>query len=293
MKNKNLNDWDDFELFKSSENSSGAALYESYKSLKAHFDNLPKKELIDRGWISSKDDIFSLTDLFKDIYSDKASTLFRKSDSANLSLSSIWLSKVKSYAEAKVATGAIAEFTGLSKNELKELAQLSPNVNILVELPKLLAEKGVAIIYCRSLSGMKVDGAAFRLSSGKPVIGMSLRYPRLDYFWFTLMHELAHVSLHLDILENPILDDLNTDSESDIEISANRLAKQVFVDRRVWRNCEPKYDKSIDAITKFSERIGIHRSIVAGMLRKEFGNYASYSTIVNEYDVREIILDGN
>lgn len=293
MNNKNLNNWDDFELFKSSDNSSGASLYESYKSLKAHFENLPKKELIDRGWISSKNDISSLTDLFRDIHSDNASTLFRKSDSANLSLSSIWLSKVKSYAEAKVATGAISEFTGLSKNGLKELAQLSPNVNILVELPKLLAQKGIAVIYCRSLPGMKVDGAAFKLSSGNPVIGMSLRYPRLDYFWFTLMHELAHVSLHLDILNDPILDDLDTDSESDIEISANRLAKQSFIDRRVWRNCEPKYNKSIDAITKFSECIGIHRSIVAGMLRKESGNYASYSTIVNEYDVREIILDGN
>lgn len=293
MSNKHLRDWDDFELFKSSDNSSGVSLYESYKSLKAHFDNLPKRELIDRGWISSKNDISSLTDLFRDIHSNKASTLFRKSDSANLSLSSIWLSKVKSYAEVKVATGEISEFIGLSENELKELAQLSPSLNSLVELPKFLAAKGVVIIYCRSLPGMKVDGAAFRLSSGNPVIGLSLRYPRLDYFWFTLMHELAHVSLHLDILENPILDDLDTDSESDIEISANRLAKQSFVDRRVWRNCEPKYDKSIDAITNFSESIGIHRSIVAGMLRKEFGNYASYSTIVNEYDVREIILDGN
>lgn len=293
MNNKKLNDWDDFELFKSSDNSSGASLYESYKSLKAHFENLPKKELVERGWISSKDDISSLTDLFRDIHSDNANTLFRKSDSANLSLSSIWLSKVKSYAEAKVVTSAIPEFNGLSKTELKELAQLSPNVSILVELPRILAQKGIAVIYCRSLPGMKVDGAVFRLSSGNPAIGMSLRYPRLDYFWFTLMHELAHVSLHLDIIDNPILDDLDIDSESDIEISANRLAKQSFVDRRVWRNCEPKYDKSIDAITNFSESIGIHRSIVAGMLRKEFGNYASYSTVVNEYDVREIILDGN
>lgn len=293
MNNKSLNDWDDFELFKSSDNSSGASLYESYKSLKANFDNLPKKELIDRGWISSKNDIYSLTDLFRDIHSNKNNTLFRKSNSANLSLSSIWLSKVKSYAEVKVASGVISAFIGLSKNELKELAQMSPNLKFLVELPKILAAKGIVIIYCRSLPGMKVDGAVFRLSSGNPVVGMGLRYPRLDYFWFTLMHELAHISLHSDILENPILDDLDTDSESDIEISANRLAKHSFVDRRIWRNCEPKYDKSIDAITKFSESIGIHRSIVAGMLRKEFGNYSSYSEIVNEYDVREIILDGN
>lgn len=293
MNQKILNDWDDFELLKSSGHSSGFSLYESYKSLKTHFSHLPKKELVARGWISSENDIASLTDLFRNIHSDKAGTLFRKSDSANLSLSSIWLSKVKSYAEAKVATGAISEFTGLSKVELKELAQLSPDIGVLVALPDILAEKGIAMIYCRSLPGMKVDGAALKLSSGHPVIGMSLRYPRLDYFWFTLMHELSHISLHLDILESPILDDLDTDAESEIEISANRLAKQAFVDRSVWRNCEPKYNKSIDAITRFSESIGIHRSIVAGMLRKESGNYVSYSSIVNEHDVREIILNGN
>ncbi|MEN3159967.1 ImmA/IrrE family metallo-endopeptidase [Alkalimonas sp. NCh-2] len=287
------NDWDDFELFKSSEHSSGVALYESYKSLKNHFSHLPKKELVARGWISSENDIASLTDLFRDIHADQTGTLFRRSDSANLSLSSIWLSKVKSYAKAKIATGSISDFKGLSKDELKVLAQLSPDTNIIVELPNILAKKGIAMIYCRSLPGMKVDGAALKLSSGHPVIGISLRYSRLDYFWFTLIHELSHISLHLDILENPILDDLDTDAESEIEISANRLAKQTFVDRSVWRNCEPKYNKSIDAITKFSESIGIHRSIVAGMLRRESGNYASYSSIVNEYDVREIIFNGN
>lgn len=291
MNDRDLNNWDDFELFQSNDNSSGVSLYESYKLLKTYFEKLPKKELIDRGWISSKDDISSLTDLFGDIHSDRACALFRKSNSANMSLSSLWLSKVKSYAEVKLAAGGVSEFIGFSKNDMKDLAQLSPNVETLVNLPELLASKGIVIIYCKSLSGMKVDGAVFKLASGNPVIGMSLRYSRLDYFWFTLMHELAHVSLHLDLLDNPILDDLDMDSESDIEISANRLAKQAFVERSVWRNCEPKYDKSIEAITKFSRKIGIHQSVVAGMLRKEFGNYASYSKIVNKYNVRKIILD--
>lgn len=291
MKIENMTNWDDFELFKSNEDSSGLALYESYKSLKTHFENLPKKELIERGWISETNGISSLTSLFKDIHSDKANKLFRKSDSANQSLSSIWLSKVKSYAKTKVLGGGIFDFTGLSKDELKELAQLSPSVSILKYIPEILAQKGIVLIYCRSLPGMKVDGAAFRLPSGHPVIGLSLRYSRLDNFWFTLMHELAHINLHMDFLENPILDDLDTDADSDIEIAANRLAKQSFVDRTIWRNCEPKYEKSIEAIDKFSKSIGIHRSIVAGMLRKEFGNYASYSKIVNEFDVREIIFN--
>ena len=29
------------------------------------------------------------------------------------------------------------------------------------------------------------------------MIGLTLRYDRIDNFWFTLLHELAHVGLHL------------------------------------------------------------------------------------------------
>jgi len=292
MTKKDLNNWDDFELFKSTSNRGGVSLYESYKLLKYHFEKLPKSELMERGWISSKDDISSLTDLFKDIHSNEINTLYRKSDSANNYLSSMWLSKVKSYAQASFSSGQVSEFSGLSKKDLKEIAKLSSELKNINKLPDLLAKKGVVLIYCKSLPGMKVDGAVFKLSSGCPAIGMSLRYSRLDYFWFTLLHELAHVALHLDTLEQPIVDDLDLNADSEIEIAANRLAKQSFVERHMWRNCEPKYDKSSEAINKFAKKIGIHPSIVAGMLRREFGNYAAYSSIVNEHDVREIVLNG-
>ena len=43
--------------------------------------------------------------------------------------------------------------------------------------------------------GLKIDGAAF-IVDGRPVIGMTLRTDTVDNFWFTLMHELAHVTLH-------------------------------------------------------------------------------------------------
>ncbi|MBX2859131.1 MAG: ImmA/IrrE family metallo-endopeptidase, partial [Cellvibrionaceae bacterium] len=156
-----------------------------------------------------------------------------------------------------------------------------------------LGELGIVLVYERSIPSMKLDGVVFRACSGNPVIGMSLRYSRLDYFWFTLLHELSHINLHIDLLDTPILDDFDLESDDDIEIAANRLAKNSFVDRSVWRNCEPKYNKGFHAIDRFSNQVGIHRSIVAGMLRKEFGNYAAYSKIVNEYDVREMIFNAS
>jgi HTH-type transcriptional regulator/antitoxin HigA len=104
------------------------------------------------------------------------------------------------------------------------------------------------------------------------------------------MHELAHVVLHAKMLNNPIFVDVETEDESVIEKTANKLAKESFVDRSAWRNCEPKYQSGDAVVRAFAEKQGIHPSIVAGMLRRETGNYTRYAAIVNEFDVRKLIF---
>ena len=44
-----------------------------------------------------------------------------------------------------------------------------------------------------ALPGSKIDGACFWLDPTTPVIAMSLRFDRIDNFWFVLRHELEHV----------------------------------------------------------------------------------------------------
>lgn len=51
-------------------------------------------------------------------------------------------------------------------------------------------------------------------SDGTPIIGLSLRYDRLDNFWFTLLHECAHIWKHVDETE-AFLDDLDSSSMED------------------------------------------------------------------------------
>jgi HTH-type transcriptional regulator/antitoxin HigA len=281
MSNKNgsdnLGDWIDFSVPGNSAISNASDLYESYKVYKDHLKSIPKSELVKRGWIASKEDSVYLVDYFRDIHAEKGQALYRKANTANASLVSLWLSKVKSQAEVIAFLNSAPKFLGLSKDKLHEIARLSVNVNVLAELPRILFEYGIILVYMHALPGMKLDGAVFKGVSGNPIIGMSLRYPRLDNFWFTLLHELSHIHLHLEILGSPILEDFDVESDSEIEISANRLAKNSFVERSVWRNCEPKYNKSFDAIDEFANQVGVHRSIIAGMLQREFGNYASYS----------------
>ncbi|NJL20730.1 MAG: hypothetical protein HC895_07860 [Leptolyngbyaceae cyanobacterium SM1_3_5] len=40
-----------------------------------------------------------------------------------------------------------------------------------------------------------LDGAALLLPDGTPVVALTLRYDRIDNFWFVLLHELGHILL--------------------------------------------------------------------------------------------------
>jgi len=287
MNSLHLNDWDDFEVAHVKSNVSDAkAFYESYLIFKKLFDELPKQELVRRGWMSSEDDLSSMVPLLQDIHSHRENALFRKSDTSNVALCAAWKSRVSTTAKIAVVSQGIVEFQGIDTNYLKDLAKSSIDVSSIVSLPAILVKSGIILIYERSLPRMKLDGVVFKLESGHPVIGISFRFSRLDNFWFTLMHELAHINLHMESLGDPIFDDLETDSEEMVEIHANRLAKDSFVERYLWRNCGAKYDKSDEVVIAFSKKIGIHPAIVAGMLQKEFNEFQIFRKIVDEVNVR-------
>ena len=286
------NDWDDFEVAHvKSKVLDTKAYYESYLIFKKLFDELPKQELVRRGWMSSKDDLSSMVPLLHDIHLHRENALFRKSDTSNVALCAAWKSWVSTRAKMEVVSQDIGEFQGIDTDYLKEIAKLSIDVSSIASLPDILVKSGIILVYERALPRMKLDGVVFKLESGHPVIGISFRFPRLDNFWFTLMHELAHISLHLEFLGDPIYDDLETDSEEVAEKQANRLTKDSFVERHLWRNCDPKYDKSDGAVIKFSKEIGIHPAIVAGMLQKELNEFHIFRRIVDEVDVRGKVFD--
>lgn len=287
-----MDDFDDFEVPMEGNSISDAKSYfESYKKLVDILGKLPTKELIKRGWLKSENDMSSLSNLFLDIHSNRLSGLFRKSDTANEAMCAIWQSHIAATAKLIVASGNIEEFNGIQADELKEFAKLSVNEEEINNLPSRLGQKGIVLVYEQGLPAMKLDGLVFKLESGHPVIGMSFRYPRLDNFWFTLLHELSHIFLHFDKLDDPIFDDLDIDSREEIEIEANRLTKDSFVERKYWRNCKPKYERTEESVVAFANDMGIHPAIVAGMLQREENKYDIYRKLVDKVNVRELVFN--
>ena len=70
------------------------------------------------------------------------------------------------------------------------------------------------------------------------------------------MHELAHVVLHADQLDSPILDDFDAVAETFIEQQADRLASDSLIPRNEWRSCAARYTNSADDIVSFATRLG-------------------------------------
>lgn len=279
---------EDFEVMLS--RPSSRDLYESFKEYKRCLSMLPKSELIKRGWLSEEEGRASSWNLFVQVHKKNQSALYRKNNSSDDPRILMWLSEVKSEASLKLFQKSLNDFHGIDKKYMQSIAKMSPDVSAVKHLPSILKEKGIILIYCRSLPGMKLDGVVFKLDSGHPVIAVSFRYPRLDNFWFTFMHEMAHICMHMENMDAPILEDLDIESKEDLEIEADRLAKSSFVSRSEWRNCEAKYNKSDRAVEEFAGSIGVHKAIVAGMLRREQNDYSRYSNLVNEIDIREEVF---
>lgn len=286
-----LENWDDFHvpILKGTSNDTMSD-YESYKVFRDVVNLLPKKDLIKRGWIQSENDLKSLVPLFSDIRANRLNGLFRKSTTANIAKCAAWQSRISFAARLAVMSNKLSDFLGLDSEDLKTIAKLSIDENNIVKLPEYLSRKGVVLIYETGLPGMKLDGMVFMLESGHPVVGISFRYPRIDNFWFTLMHELAHIVLHKDLIVDPIFDDLEIEAVDNIERQANRLAKESFVKREYWRNCPPKYEQTDASVMSFAKKMEIHPAIIAGMLQKEENSYSKYRKIVDKINIRKIVF---
>ena len=160
---------------------------------------------------------------------------------------------------------------------------------------EFLAEKGIALVMLPVLPFTKLDGAAMLDSNGAPVIGMTLRQDRIDNFWFTLMHELVHAWKHLPERDLVITDESIDDGLDDdaIEAEANRIARNAFIPRAVWKRSEAYLRPSVETIRSLAEKLQVHPAVIAGRLRKERTGYRSFSGLVGQKQVRKLFPEVN
>ena len=171
---------------------------------------------------------------------------------------------------------------------MTEVAKLSPAIDGPLTAVDFLAENGIAVEVERHLPGTHLDGAAMNLANGRSVIGLTLRYDRIDHFWYTLEHELAHVLFHLPHNRRGFVDDLGLEIADDKEGEADTEAKEALIPADVWKSSEVKDNPSPMAVISLAHELGIHPGIVAGRYRYENQDYRRLSQFVGNRAVRHL-----
>lgn len=159
--------------------------------------------------------------------------------------------------------------------------------------PKLAREylnkNGIHLVIERHLPKTYLDGAAIRLPDGSPLVALTLRHDRLDNFWFTLCHELAHVARHLEgDGVDVIFDDLDKASEDAWEQEADAMASEALIPAKEWKAAKLLDDPSAVRVKAFAEKLRIHPAIPAGRIRYEKRNYQLLGDLVGSNRVRRM-----
>ncbi len=134
-----------------------------------------------------------------------------------------WVKRV----EHLVLAQSVRDFElGQLRDALPRILALASDVQDVSRIPFLLHSLGVHFVIVPHLSQTYLDGAAFTLDD-HPVVALTLRHDRIDNFWFTLMHELAHIIAEH---EGGYLDNLDEPATSPEEKEANRMAQDWLLD---------------------------------------------------------------
>jgi HTH-type transcriptional regulator/antitoxin HigA len=178
--------------------------------------------------------------------------------------------------------------TAITKERLIKVAQLSRADNWEKKVVEYLKNFGVRLVIESHLPNTYLDGAAFLLSDGSPVIGMTLYRDRIDNFWFVLLHELIHIMKHLrkgDI--ESIFDEIDVEA-GDIEQEADEQAGEILIPGDKWNTALARYLRSENSVKDFAQELHIHPAIVAGKIRKEANDYIILKDMVGQGEVRKL-----
>ena len=176
---------------------------------------------------------------------------------------------------------------------LKQVAQLSRNEEGPRLAQRFLADHGIPLVIMWHLPKTYLDGAALRFSDGRLVVGLTLRYDRIDSFWFWLLHELAHVGRHLDHNQgDAFVDDLKLrkmkGERLDLwERQADEWTVEALIPQSVWKKSDVKDHPTPISVINLATKLRVHPALVAGRVRYERKDYRLLSQFVGIGEVRQ------
>jgi HTH-type transcriptional regulator / antitoxin HigA len=179
------------------------------------------------------------------------------------------------------------------KSFIQDLVLLS----VFEEGPKLAREylltAGIILHPVKHLKATYLDGATFYLPDGRPVIAVTLRYDRLDNFWFVVLHELGHLLLgHLSPEHRFFADDFalrGSNQDTDFERKADAFAENALLPENF--DLHENEFLSSEEIIGYAKEHNVHPAIVAGRIQYERNNYKKFANLVGRGEVRKYFFE--
>lgn len=266
-------------------------------------DVYPVREMINRGWLEKTS---------ANVLEEQLCRFFKVKDSqsiphfAHAAMKThydqtpppqlVWMFRVRQIAEALPVPRFSAKALRASLEKLK-LLMGDPEESRHVS--RILAECGVRFVIVEPLPGSKIDGVAFWIGDS-PVISMSLRFDRIDNFWFVLRHEIEHIlrghgktkeCLDVDLVAS------YGSATTEEEVIANEAA-QVFgvSEEELSGFLARNYPLlSEEAFCSFSESLGIHAGIAVGRVQRHLNKFTLLRHLlvkIREHVCSSAITDG-
>jgi HTH-type transcriptional regulator/antitoxin HigA len=152
--------------------------------------------------------------------------------------------------------------------------------------PRILAECGIRFVIVETIGSAKMDGVCFWLNDFAPVVGMSMRFDRIDNFWFVLRHEIEHV-LRRHGLAGAMVDAELEGKRAGVgpevpeeERLANEAAANFCVPRTQLKNFVDRKAPFFAErdLLGLARTIQVHPGLVAGQLQYATGRYDRFKS---------------
>jgi len=207
-----------------------------------------------------------------------------------------WQARVLSLSmELKLPEFDAASF---NKETIREISRLSAYTTGPLKAQEYLHKMGIPLIIQEHLPHTYLDGGCFNSPDHRPIIGMTLRYDRQDNFWFTLIHELSHVFLHLLKGEDTAFFDdtehINIEDCNPQELEANQLGSDLLIPPDIWNKEKGVLLDAQDTyqISKLAEGLEICPAIIAGRIRHEKNDFSILSNLIGSGTIRSLFAEG-
>lgn len=160
--------------------------------------------------------------------------------------------------------------------ELRKMTVLNPK-EFCPKIKKCLADCGIALVFLPHLKGSFLQGASF-MDGNKIVVGLTARGKDADKFWFSLFHELAHITLgHVG---QP-----NGTSEED-ENAADKWSGDILIASEDFEAFRRDRDYSERSVLLFAKNQGIAPGIVVGRMQLEgMIKYSMLNNLKEKYEI--------